>query len=782
MSAPGTDTLDLRAILGKVMAMWWLFAITTGLALAGAFVKYKTTPQTFRVKAVLLMSEKSRSAFGGGQDEFIKGMSFLRNSSGLEDQIALLTSRKVIKRTLERLDFDVSYYQTKRFLTTELYDFKPFYVRFDSASLQPQGIPIHVSVDRDAGTYKVRAEGKAVKMYNILQQMDVDTHVDELNIDQTVPIGDPFISEHLSFSIVFPEDRVYDKDTDYYFQLNSLEGMVTAYRYMVSAAPLSKESNIVELSTTGEVISKQRNFLNKLMDTFIELELYKRNQKGFKTIDFIDEQLGSVRDTLSQAERAVTRAQTTATVLGDASVRSEALFADRSRLMDEQGRLESKIQYFRYILDYMRTADEQGSIMAPSASNIDAPVLNNLIIGYINDLGQRAQLNLVNKQPTPQMIALERKIQTTRGAITETAQGLLEQARLDQGQVERRLATINAMFSQLPENTRRLDIARRQYDLSENLYNYLMEKRYEAGIAIASDQVDKEVVDEARMESTGPVAPNKRVLFGGALVLGLALPMVYILLRELFDDRIADQDELKRISPVPVLVTIPHAKRKRITMEEPKSLLAESFRTARINLQYLHAGERRQIIGFTSSASGEGKTFCAVNLATVMAMSGKRTIVLDVDMRRPRVAEALGLPEGDGLSNYLIGECNADDIIRRTDIPGMDVITAGPIPPNPLELVESPRMAELFERLRASYDVVVVDASPMGLVSEYVIVMRHVDVSLYVVRQGSTRRRMLDVLNDHFRSGKISNVSLLLNDVKAKGGNYSSGGHGYYAN
>jgi capsular exopolysaccharide synthesis family protein len=198
--------------------------------------------------------------------------------------------------------------------------------------------------------------------------------------------------------------------------------------------------------------------------------------------------------------------------------------------------------------------------------------------------------------------------------------------------------------------------------------------------------------------------------------------------------------------------------------------LAEGFRTARINLQYLNANMDRQVVGITSSTSGEGKTFCSVNLATVMALGNKRTLLLDADMRRPKVHERMGLELGNGLSTYLIGEAGVDAIIRKTDVPGLDVITAGPIPPNPLELFESPRLAELMQQLRQRYDQVVIDASPMGVVSEFKVLVHHLDVTLYVVRQGFTRRPMLRPVNELYRSGKLKQIDLVLNDVKAGDG------------
>jgi capsular exopolysaccharide synthesis family protein len=207
-------------------------------------------------------------------------------------------------------------------------------------------------------------------------------------------------------------------------------------------------------------------------------------------------------------------------------------------------------------------------------------------------------------------------------------------------------------------------------------------------------------------------------------------------------------------------------------------MLAESFRTARINLQYLNLGNPRRCIGITSSTSSEGKTFCAVNLATVMALSGKRTVLVDADMRRPRLGAALGLEDGPGLSNYLIGEAEAPEIIRHTNVEGLHAITAGPIPPNPLELAESPRLAELFAHLRAVYDQVIVDASPLGLVSEYVVLMRHVDVTLYVVRASHTRRGAIRAINDMVAEKKLTGVDLLLNDLPP--GKGTKEGYGYY--
>lgn len=770
------ENIDLKAIFHKLLAKWWLFGLTVATALGLAYARVKTTPKTYEVQAVMLMGEEKRNSFGGGED-FLKGMSLLRSSGELEDKIAVLTSVNNITKTLKRLDFGISYYERTNFLTTERYEYPPFFITLDSVALQVTGVPIHVSVDTVNKTYRVTAEAENVQFYNVKEQIVPDGFTLDYRIDQTVPIGKPFLGENLAFTIDFPADRTYRPRSDYFFVINSLSSLAREWRGRTMVGPLSDESNIVLVTTAHEVVKKQQNFINKLMETYMEGELNKMQQKGRNTISFIEKQLGQVSDTLMQQQAEQERARRLSTVFNVGQT-SDVLLNDRSRLEDQRSEWTRKRTYCQTILTKLRANEDFRNVPAPSSSGIDDPVLNSQVLELTRLAADLAVENLSTVRSNPKIAAMERRIRNLQGSLIATAEGLVQQADIAIDDINRRLGGLNYQFSQLASSEVALTSIESKLKPSENVYNYLMEKNYEARIAIASDQIDKSVVDEARMNGTGPVAPDRKMIFGGALVLGLLLPMGFILLRDFFNDRIAGLDELKRLSPIPVMSTIPSSKRKRVMPDEPKSLLAESFRTARINLQYLNPGAQKQVVGFTSSSSGEGKTFCALNLATVMAMSGKRTVLVDADMRRPRVAETLNLQEGRGLSTYLIGEASLEDILRRTDIERLDVISAGPIPPNPLELVETPRLAELFAELRARYDQVVVDASPMGLVSEYVVLMRHVDVTLYVVREGHTRRGQLRLINEMATEKKVRHLDLLLNDVKAGPGHGS--GYGYY--
>ncbi len=770
------DTIDLKAIFTKIARKWWLFLITLSIALAAGVAYIKTTPKAYRVTAVLRMSEGRRSSFGQGKEEFLKGSAYLKSDAELEDEITMIRSVSNMTATLKKLDFYIGYFEKRNFLTREIYDDTPFIVHLDSTTLQMSGMVVNISVDTLAGTWRVKAKSKNVVLYDLHSDKRSEKYLPSVSIDEVVALGQPFKHEHLNFSIELPKGRAFHPKGEYFFILNSLDELLRQWQGATTVSPMSEESNIVILNTSGEVVKKQKRFLDMLMATYIETEQDKNNQKGEATIAFIDETLKQSDQKLQQAQTAYQAAQAGGS-MGDAASQSGAINQELFRLQDEESRVSSKLSNLNALVATM-SMDAGGQASTVAATGLEAPSLNNLIDKYNQDVARLRSEELTVKTPTAPIISLRKTVQTERDQIVQSAQSIANQTTSELSAIRSRIGSLQGKLYVLPQQDIKRRIAAKSYELTESIHNYLLEKSYEAQIAVNSDQVDKTVVDTARPESTSPIAPDKKVVIGGAAAVGIIIPLLFILLLDFFNDKIGDVEELKRLSPLPLLATIPNSKRKRITPDEPKSLLAESFRTARINLQYLNVNAARQVVGMTSTTSGEGKTFCSINLATVITLSGKRTLLIDADMRRPRVQEYLELPDGPGLSTYLIGECTMDAAIRRSGIQGLDVITAGPIPPNPLELVESSRMADLFKDARARYDHIIVDASPMGLVSEFKIILGHVDVTLYVVRQGHTRRGMLRGVNEMFRDGQIAHVNLVLNDVKA-GQGYGDG-YGYY--
>jgi len=261
-----------------------------------------------------------------------------------------------------------------------------------------------------------------------------------------------------------------------------------------------------------------------------------------------------------------------------------------------------------------------------------------------------------------------------------------------------------------------------------------------------------------------------------AVLLGLSFSVGLIIFKDVINDNIITTKDVERNTDIPCIGTISHGsknERTSVIVAHAKSAIGESFRSLRVNLQYLTLGSETNVIGITSSVESEGKTFCSVNLAVAMAQSGKRTIVIDSDLRRPKIAASFRLKSEKGLSSYLIGSCLLKDIINVTGTKGLDVITSGPIPPNPLDLIGLPKMDELINSLRHNYNTIIIDSPPIGFVSEYVILMKYTNANIYVVRSNYTNRFHLERINNLYDDKKIKNVSILLNDLKSSINGYN---------
>src|SRR5690606_1338213 len=317
-------------------------------------------------------------------------------------------------------------------------------------------------------------------------------------------------------------------------------------------------------------------------------------------------------------------------------------------------------------------------------------------------------------------------------------------------------------------------------------------KRNQAEILRVSNLSDVHFIDKAKDVGGGLIGPKTGINYVIAIFLGILIPVVLIVLSVLLDNSIHNSEEVKRLSKVPILGVLPkkHKNHSNLTVyENPKSSLAESFRGVRSSLQFLYKKQNltgSKTLMLTSSIGGEGKTFCSLNLATVFALNEKKTIVVGLDLRRPKICGDFNLNNEIGTVNYLIGQKSLDEIIQKTNIPYLDVIVSGPIPPNPAELIMGEYMPSFIEELQKKYDYIILDTPPVGLVSDAMEIAGYCDVVLYLVRQSITKKSMLSIVNEKHKKGELPNLSLLLNgfESKAKYGygyaEYKYSAYGYY--
>jgi capsular exopolysaccharide synthesis family protein len=527
------------------------------------------------------------------------------------------------------------------------------------------------------------------------------------------------------------------------------------------------ESNIVELGLRGRVVEKEINFLNKLLEVYLANELYKKNQLGLKTIQFIDNQLTGVSDTLKQVEGSLELFRSRNNIL-DINSTAQNLTENLDKAEEEKTELEAKLKYYQFLANALKNEEKTSEIVTPSALGLEDPLLNNLLLELSKLYQERTALNYNAKETNPLTEILDQKIANSRKSIVENVNNMIEVTTIALTDVNNRVFRIRKNLDVLPSNERELVKIQRSFEFNDNVYNYLLEKRAEAGIAIASNSVQKTIVDRPYQVGNGPVSPNPKIIYGLALFIGIVGSISFIMVKDFLNDNLITHEDVERHTKIPFIGTITHgSKREQGTIiAHARSPIGESFRSLRVNLQYLTLGKNANVIGITSSRESEGKTFCSVNLAAAMAHSGRKTILVDTDMRRPRVASYFGFKNKKGLSNFLIGDTPIKDIINNTDNKNFDVIASGPIPPNPVDLIGHPRMEELIATLKQSYSIIILDSPPMGYVSEYIILMKYTDANLYIVRSDYTNRNSLSKINKLYERKKISNVSILLNDVK----------------
>ncbi|MEI9920425.1 MAG: polysaccharide biosynthesis tyrosine autokinase [Bacteroidota bacterium] len=757
--------LDLRALIGKLLSRWYIFLIALLVMLPAAWLYLATTDNIYKIKASLLLDSPGQNASQG--EKFMKGMELLGSTNDVEDEIGILKSYNIVGTALRKLNFGVSYHEKKNFNSVEVYDEPfPFTIELDSAANQIVGVPIYIE-RTSAKTFSLHASGENAGTYNFNKGKSGNT-VKNVDIHSVWLMNEPFSHENLKFRVKFNEPfEVGNDEGKYYFIIHDLGSMTESYTENLDIKPIARDSKMVEISIKGKNPGKEIAFINTLLDVYLKNEVEKRTQLGLKTIAFIDQQLEGVSTELKTVEASLESFRSQNNVL-DISATAENLSKNLERLETDRSKLDIRLKYYESISKSLH-GDDLSGIESPSAFGLEDPVLNSMLLELSKLNQERTGLKYSTKEGNPVTEVLDLKIANQKKALLNNVNSFVGTTRNAIADLDAKISKVEGTVSRLPGSERQLVNIQRRFEFNDNVYNYLLEKRAEAGIAIASNTSEKTIVDRAKQIGSGPISPNRKLIMIGAVAIALMFAFGLIIARDFFTDSISSVEELEATTMIPTIGTIAHGSRRdRATtvVAHSKNEVGESFRSLRVNLQYLTHGLQDSVIGVTSSIASEGKTFCSINLAASLALSGRRTVLIDADMRKPRVAAHFHLKNDTGLSTYLIGHHTLEDVVKPTLIEGLDVITSGPIPPNPLDLIALPAMEELINELKGRYDTVIIDSPPVGIVSEYIILLKYTDSNIYVVRANYTSRAHLEKINRLFKDNKIKNVSILLNDAR----------------
>ncbi|MFD1871845.1 exopolysaccharide transport family protein [Hymenobacter bucti] len=771
--APFSAELDLNELFFNLRRRWPVFLISLLVAGALAWTYLKVKSPTYDFKATLLIGDQSTGSKQA--QELLQLLDSKPKGLKLEDEVGLLTSSDMLRRTLAQLPFSVSYFAEP---DSWLNLVKPLQVRERAAGDMPfwvtavpnrpqlTGVPIYVETLAD-NKFRVHADAKRGELRQ-LATGDLVREVQDVKFDQVVAAGDTLRSALLT--VVFrPEpDQLSGQGGHYFFKLNDINSLVGEYQSRLKVKPTDHESRILELTTTGTVPAKETQFLNTLMTTYVQDDLTQKNQVGGKTVAFLDNEIAKLAESKSRAGQSLSSFRASNNVV-DVSAQSGAGIQQQSALNSDRARLATNRRVYQNLLSYLKAHRDPSDAVALSSNGVEDPATTGLI-QQLSDLNsQRSELTVNASDINPVVRVLDEKIGTTKELLIQNLSSLVDASASALRDADQRLGAVRGELSRIPENERQLGTLTTTSSFNEKNYSYLVEKRNEAAIALATNSTDKKIVDAAKQNGTGPSSPKPLLIGLLALLAGIVLPAGVVLMQEKTNSRVQSKEDLARLTNIPMLGVIPHGttQDKQTMLNDPRSPIAEAFRAVRVNMQYLAAGLDKRVIGVTSSVPGEGKSFCTVNLAAELAQSGRRVIVLECDMRRPTLASYFDIDSRreHGLSTYLAGDSTFDQARHTTSIASLDVMCCGPIPQNPTRLIEGPQLAELIQQLRGEYDYILVDIPPLGYVSEFLVLLQYLDAKIYVVRQNYTDRALVGQIAEMHREHNVKQLYMVINDV-----------------
>ncbi len=758
------NSFDFKKFLFRVIRKWHWFVISIFISLLVAWSYNRFMPPVYNIHSSLIINE---------YESGIKSLSLSQNSEYQrsvnvlgQDHAGRLKSFMLSINTLDDLGWRISYFQKTPFYGKDLYGNEPFRIQLTPNKNNLLDVPVYISYLSDS-EFQVDVDAKT-------KIGGITLHV---KFSQKGVFSKPFENNYFAFTL----DKVGGalvKDKKLYFTINNLNNLALEYQKKLKIVSNEKKPDLMELTLNVTNPSRGVDFLNRLEAVYVEYGLNEKNRVAENTMKFIDSQLKSVTDSLSYSENRFTnfRARTQAV---DLNQESGLVMQKQEALESERAVLESRLEYLRNLRDKMNDKNQMKQVVVPSVYGITDQTLNNLVAKLSELYSKREVLSFSVQEKAPSLIVLDKEIQMNHNLLAQNINSLLSGTETELTNLMRRVGGFSSQLSLLPRTEQQLTSLKRSFDLNNELYTFLLKMRAESAITYASNQPDVKVLDPARIETAKQTSPMTLINYLVGILMGFFIPIFIIVLNDLISNKIQSKEEIEELTKLPIAGMIMHNKSKKdmVVFENPRSNISESFRLLRTNLKYILSGNDKKVLAVQSSISGEGKSFVAVNLATVLAMNSFKVLLVGVDMRMSNLHNILKSNNMRGLSTYLSDQDDFNSIVEITPIENLFYIASGPIPPNPSELLENGLFKRLINEAKSRYDFVVLDNPPVSLVADGIIAGHYADVNLFVVRFGYSLKEHLKFIKDHEVKRTLPSLALVLNDVVQE-----SLGNGHYYN
>jgi capsular exopolysaccharide synthesis family protein len=766
LSESTTAPLNFKRVFSRAIQHWYLIVLSILVTLTAAYLYNRYTTRIYAVSASIIVREGTENAAA----EFLyKSNPLVNPYRNFYNELYIMRSVPLLQEVIENLNFGVQWYRQGDIKTSEVYipNF-PIKINVLPGNVKPYGKSFAFTIV-DENSFRLTRSGEEESQ----QPGGSDVH----------RFNDTIATDGFRFIATKSGQLTGATDNDYTVLFVNPTSLAKTYAARLRTTWAEQGSSVVNLDMSGPLPQKEVDFLTKFIERYQQYDVDKKNLVATKSIEFLDTQLATIGDSLTYFDKQIETFKGEH-FLTDFESEAERAFEEISELETQKAKLILSDNYYKYLDNYIRTGRESDQIVPPSAVGITDEILTGLITQLTQlQFGLRMQGSQQSDR-NPLVVEQRNKISQLKKDILEGMKSIKATQKINKDFIDKQIRTLETKVARLPQSERQMVDIRRSYSIRENLYLFLMQKRAEAGISRASTTSDIIVVNPPSQVG-GPITPKPAQNYAIAMGLGLIIPFLFFIGSELMNDKVQSKEDIQQATSIPFIGGIGHSVNSEtnlVVWSKPKSALAEAFRSLRSNLNYFTQGKEKKVIMITSSVSGEGKTFTSVNLATVMAMAGKRVVIIGADMRKPRIFDDFKLNNDKGLSTYLSSMATLKEVTQRTNIENLDMISAGPVPPNPSELLMSATVEVMFRELLQEYDYILLDTPPIGLVSDAFSLMPYAHHTIFMVRQNYTPKMFLKNIQELFERREIRNVSLLFNDIVKTGPGYGYGysyGYGY---
>jgi succinoglycan biosynthesis transport protein ExoP len=783
------SSFDFKGFLIKILSYWKWFLLSVIVALVIAYQVNIRKEKIYGIETLISVKEETNPLFTSSTN-------LVFNWGGASDQMqtisTTLQSRSHNELVVDKLQFYIDYLAQGKYNLVDAYGAIPFHLEIDKKQGQVAGNLIGITfITENVYELRIPFEGTSVSLIHYSDNSYSNTSVVEGEFVKKYKVGQKVSLPFLNWKLQINDNPGLYKGNEYFVRFNDFDGTVANYRN-INVRTDDKGSSIITLGMQGTNKARMVDYLNATVKMLIKRQLDSKNQFATNTINFIDSTLVAMESQLKQTGDELKSFRKDKNIY-EVEEGGGVKFSDKILDFDlEKDAINRKIIYYNSLKSYLRNSVDYSKLPAPSVAGIEDP---NIVVNVSKLIALSTQRSEMAYAVKSEKIFrdFDNQMEAVKNVLLENITTAKSSLDYDLAMVASKINQAENKIKRLPDDQQELIKIKRKYDLNDNIYSTFLQKRSEADIVKAANLSDIHFIDSAKDIGGGLIGPKTGVNYVLALFLGLLFPLLVIIVVFYVNNTIQNPDDIRRLTSIPLIgiISINTDHNDLAVFAKPKSALSESFRAIRSSLQFLYKKSNvagAKIVMITSSVSGEGKTFCSLNIATVFALSEKKTVIVGLDLRKPKLFEEFNLTNTVGVVNYLIKDKSLNEIINHTSVPFLDVILSGPIPPNPSELILGDGMQELIEELKTKYDYIILDTPPVGLVADSLELAQYCDVTLYIVRQNFTKKEMITLLNNRVNRGELHNTSIILNgfENKAKyGGGYGYGygyGNGNYSN